>query len=177
MNRNNIWIHVGIAVVLITLAAVLGQIRIWENTLLANKSTTTDRTDPRSGEREPQHVFISGRGSEPEILVRFKPGVSLGDIKRIAATQNDKIEDEIESVRGLVSIDDLDNWIDASDTAKQYSAMSDFVEYAEPNNVIDIDPIDSSSSKDLVHRTNSAAPNDPKFAEQWSLNNLGQDGG
>ena len=177
MNRNNIWIHVGIAVVLITLAAVLGQIRIWENGLRANKSTTTDRADVRGGEQEPQRVYISTRGTEPEILVRFKPGVSLAEIKRIAATHNDKIEDEIESVRGLVSIDDLDNWIDASDTAKQYSAMAEFVEYAEPNNVIDIDPIEPSSSKDLVPRTNSGAPNDPKFTDQWSLNNLGQDGG
>lgn len=38
MNRNNIWIHVGIAVVVITLAAVLGQIRLWENKLSSVKS-------------------------------------------------------------------------------------------------------------------------------------------
>ena len=31
MNRNNIWIHISIAVVVMTLAAVLGQISLWEN--------------------------------------------------------------------------------------------------------------------------------------------------
>ena len=33
MNRNNIWIHIGIAVVLITIAAVLGQIDRWRAAL------------------------------------------------------------------------------------------------------------------------------------------------
>ena len=33
MNRNNIWIHIGIAVILITLAAVLGQIGRWRAAL------------------------------------------------------------------------------------------------------------------------------------------------
>ena len=42
MNRNNIWIHVGIAVVVITLAAVLGQIRLWENSLNSTKSTSNE---------------------------------------------------------------------------------------------------------------------------------------
>ena len=43
------------------------------------------------------------------MLVRFKPGVSISEIKRIAVRNNDILEDEIESVNGLVSIDDLDN--------------------------------------------------------------------
>ena len=33
MNRNNIWIHIGLAVVLITLAAVLGQLGRWQGSL------------------------------------------------------------------------------------------------------------------------------------------------
>ena len=31
MNRNNIWIHICIAVVLVTMAAVWGQIRRWQS--------------------------------------------------------------------------------------------------------------------------------------------------
>ena len=33
MNRSNIWIHVGIAVVVVALAAVLGQIERWKSGL------------------------------------------------------------------------------------------------------------------------------------------------
>ena len=51
---------------------------------------------------------------------------------------NDKVEDEIEAVRSLVAIDDLDN-ADAETVAKQYGAMSDLVVYAEPNFKIELD--------------------------------------
>lgn len=172
MNRNNIWIHVGIAVVVITLAAVLGQIRLWENSLSSNKSASNEPTAT-----EPNYSAPLVRGhSEPEVLVRFKAGVSLAEIRRIAARNNDALEDEIESVKGLVSIDDKDN-ADAETTAEQYSRMSDVVEYAQPNYEIQLDPTDPISKKDLVYRPNSSTPNDPKFSDQWALNNLGQDGG
>jgi subtilisin family serine protease len=157
---------------LITLAAVLGQIRYWENTLSSNKSTSNEPAAAEPTYRGPV-VSVS---SEPEVLVRFKPGVSLAEIKRIAARNNDALDDEIESVKGLVSIDDKDN-ADAETTAEQYSEMSDLVEYAQPNYEIQLDPLDPISKKDLVYRTNSSTPNDPKFNDQWSLNNLGQDGG
>src|SRR5829696_336220 len=112
MNRNNIWIHIGIAVVLITLAAVLGQIRVWENSLRSAKSVPRD-TKPTISRPATRPGADS---SEPEVLVRFKPGVSVADIRRIAARNNDILEDEIESVRGLVAIDDVDN-ADAASTA------------------------------------------------------------
>jgi subtilisin family serine protease len=172
MNRNNIWIHVGIAVVVITLAAVLGQIRLWEKSLSSSKSTTTGPVASSPAYRGP----LARGKAEPEVLVRFKPGVSLAEIKRIAAKNNDVLDDEIESVKGLVSIDDKDN-ADAETTAEQYSQMSDLVEYAQPNYQIQLDPTDPISQKDLVYRPNSGTPNDPKFGDQWSLNNLGQDGG
>jgi len=174
MNRNNIFIHIGIAVVLITLAAVMGQIRRWENSLQSARSTSTDsvRTLPKSVER------VTDRG-EPEVLVRFKAGVGLDEIRKIAAHNNDLMEDEIESVKGLVSIDDLDN-ANAEATAEEYSAMSDLVEYAHPNYEIRLDPnedVGTPSRKDLVYRESSGKPNDPEFDSQWALNNLGQDGG
>ncbi len=173
MNRNNFWIHVGIAVVLITLAAVLGQIRLWETTLRSAKSTSHETVRTVSTYSDPDK---SSSNSEPEVLVRFKHGVSLAQIKQIAARNNDLVEDEIESVKGLVSIDDVDN-ADADTTAKQYAAMSDFVDYAEPNHEIRLDPENSAGSKNAIYRTGSGEPNDPKFAEQWALNNLGKDGG
>jgi len=171
MNRNNIWIHISIAVVVITLAAVLGQIRSWEKML----RPTTPPVD-ETATRRPSAPLELHNGNEPEVLVRFKPGVSLAQIKQIAIRHHDVVDDEIESVGGLVSLDDLDD-ADAENTVAEYAAMSDVVEYAQPNYQIAVDPMDVVSAKDAVFRPNSGSPNDPKFTEQWSLNNLGQDGG
>ena len=172
MNRNNFWIHLGIAVVIITLAAVLGQIRQWENSLRPTTATTPPKIKTPPPARD-EH----SSSATPEVLVRFKAGVSLDDIRNIAARKNDLMEDEIESVKGLVSIDDLDN-ADADEVAAQYSAMSDLVEYAQPNYEIRLDPPGSEASRrDLVFRQSAGKPNDPQFDQQWALNNVGQDGG
>lgn len=169
MNRNNIWIHVGIAVVLITLAGVLGQIERWKSALNQDKLTRTVTV------KKP--VTKSDQGS-PEVLVRFKPGTSLERIKALTAANNDQLSDEIESVNGLTVIDDLDN-AEAEVVAKQYAAMKHIVEYAEPNFQIKIgDPLATAAFKDLYQRPTAAdAPNDPLFGDQWALNNTGQDGG
>src|SRR5687767_12377733 len=100
MNRNNIWIHVGIAVVLITLAAVLGQIERWKTAL--SVPTTSKRVIL---ELEPRTKSSIG----PEVLVRFKYGTTLSEVRSIASRHNDKLTDEIEAVEGLTVIDDLDN--------------------------------------------------------------------
>ncbi len=170
MNRNNIWIHIGVAVVLITMAAVLGQIGRWRESLHDRTDAVQKRVETLKTEQRANAV--------PEVLVRFKPGISLDRIRQIAAANNDSLADEIESVSGLSVIDDLDN-ADAQAVADQYSAMSDSVAYAEVNYRIKLDdPIQKVTAKDLVNRETSAEmPNDPLFAEQWALNNLGQDGG
>jgi hypothetical protein len=79
MNRNNIWIHICIAVVLITMAAVWGQIRRWQVT---RENISTER----SGKTAPKPVAPKRSTSEkePEVLVKFRPNVSLADIKKIA---------------------------------------------------------------------------------------------
>lgn len=174
MNRNNFWMHLGIAVVLVTLAAVLGQIRNWQNMLGTHgPSTSVSRSTPK-----PHSTRRSALESEPEVLVRFKPGVDLAAIKKIAARHNDRLEDEIEAVKGLVAIDDLDD-ADPALTVQQYAAMSDLVDYAEPNFEISLDdPAPLLSNVELVEReTVSNIPNDPLFDQQWALNNLGRDGG
>jgi thermitase len=173
MNRNNIWIHIGLAVVLVTMAAVLGQIRRWENALRTSTNASVDaiKTVPNVNT-----LRRSAEDSEPEVLVRFKPNVNLSQIKALAARNNDRVEDEIESVKGLVAIDDLDN-ANASDVANQYLAMSDVVAYAEPNFQINLEePPPSRSSQDRLDRP-IGFPNDPQFESQWALNNVGQNGG
>ena len=172
MNRNNIWVHIGIAAILISMAAVLGQIRRWQSALQPLPEVTTKNTP------KPLSVKRSTKESEPEVLVKFKPGVTMAEIQRLAARNNDRVEDEIEIVKGLISIDDLDN-ADSETVARQYGALADSVLYAEPNNEIRLDPpAQAPSKRDLLERLPGAnQPNDPQFAEQWALNNLGQNGG
>lgn len=171
MNRNNIWIHLCLAVVLIMLAAVMGQIRRWQSTIPSEtptvkkvKTVTVTRPDEER---------------EPEVLVKFKPGVPAEEIKRITTKNNDRIEDSIESVKGLFSIDDLDN-ADAATVAAKYAELSEFVEYAEPNVRIELDPRESDrrlEERDPTEPVDGITPNDPYFNEQWPLKNSGQEGG
>jgi len=174
MNRNNIWIHLSIAVVLIAFAAVVGQIERWK-VALVDPPMNASKASPS----KPTSCTLRNKEKgEPEVLVRFRPGVTLEQIRSIAAGNHDSVVDEIEAVDGLAEIDDLDN-ASPEAVADQYSKMSDLVVYAEPNFAIQLDePAQFPSSMDLVHRAPvTNAPNDPEFAQQWALNNLGQDGG
>jgi subtilisin family serine protease len=172
MNRNNFWVRFTIVAIIVTFAAVLGQIQRWR-TGLRPAIQETSNLDKKP--RPPKRPRVE---SEPEVLVRFKPGISVEEIRSIAGRFNDRMEDEIESVEGLVAIDDLDN-ADPASISAQYAAMSDEVLYAEPNFEIRLDPqLNEGLSKDLVHREpGSGVPNDPQFGDQWALNNQGQDGG
>ncbi len=172
MNRNNIWLHVTLAVVLVTFAAVLGQVERWRASLKDMASTRNEQVKVRTVTEKQRLENI------PEVLVRFKPGTSIDKIRAIASAHNDTLTDEIESVSGLAVIDDLDN-ADAQAVADQYSAMTDSVAYAEVNYRIKLDdPIQKANGRDLLYREPaSEAPNDPMFADQWALNNNGADGG
>ena len=173
MNRNNIWVHIGIAAVLISFAAVIGQIDRWKAGLRVQ-----DTTPKRPAVRTATTTARTPADSEPEVLVRFKSGLTIADIKRIASRSNDRVEDEIESVSGLVAIDDLDN-ADAEDVARQYESMSEYVAYAEPNYEIRLDdPVNHNARRrDAAPVSRLGVPNDPQFNEQWALNNTGQNGG
>jgi subtilisin family serine protease len=174
MNRNNIWIHLSIAVVLIALAAIVGQIDRWK-VALVDPPITGSKTTPSKTVSCRMPKFAT---AAPEVLVRFRPGVSLDQIRSLAGQNHDSVVDEIEAVNGLVEIDDLDNATPEA-VAEQYSKMGDLVVYAEPNTTITLDePADFPTTRDLVHREFSAnTPNDPQFGQQWALNNSGQDGG
>lgn len=159
MNRNNIWIHITLAVVLIAFAAVVGQIGRWRAALKVDT--------------QPSVATVSRKqNAHPEVLVRFKPGVDLNQVRAIASANNDVLIDEIESVNGLTSIDDLDN-ADANAVADSYAALSDVVLYAEPNFEIRLDRIEDSKGNLIPDTYNkyTFAPNDPMFADQWALNN------
>lgn len=172
MNRRNIWIHISIALVIIGIAAIAGQIARWKS----NRNTVSVSEKTTKAPPKPVTVQRSANEREAEVLVKFKSNVSLADIKKIAGRNNDRVEDEIENVKGLVAIDDLDN-ADAQKVAEQYNQMSDLVDYAEPNVEIKLD--DPAEAAPVGSRDASPvnAPNDPMFTDQWALNNAGQNGG
>ncbi|HEX8652147.1 MAG TPA: S8 family serine peptidase [Pyrinomonadaceae bacterium] len=173
MNRHNFLGHLALAITLIFLAAFAGQIRRWQN--------------------QPRPVFVSRTTSETqsltpkrggtEVLVRFRQGTTMERVRNIVLSLNDRIEDRIESVSGLTVIEDEDG-LDAEGVAAQYRAMTDLVDYAEPNFKITLEPEfeesryeEERAPAELDRYVPSNWPNDPQFADQWSLENTGQRGG
>lgn len=164
MNRNKFVLQVALALVLILIAAVAGQFRKWQ------QWRSAIRIMPPASEPyvvfDEKEVREPGEISRPEILVKFHVGVSEETRNTIVSRLNDRIEDKIESVIGLAAIDDLDD-AEAESVASEYRRLPE-VEYAEPSYEISLDH--GGGSK---HRH----PNDPRFIEQWALENDGRDGG
>jgi subtilisin family serine protease len=172
MNKQNFFVHLAVAVVLVIVAAVAGQMRHWQREVSNNESVVKKCTP------KPAAVARSAGDKEPEALVKFRREVSFDEIKKIAAKNNDNIEDEIESVDRLVAIDDMDGQSDQS-VAEQYGKMSDLVEYAEPVMEIEASPLLDLKIPSFTKVQNRPAdgPNDPMFSDQWALSNTGQNGG
>ncbi len=175
MKRNNLWIHIGVAVIFIVVAAILGQIGRWQQSLVRKHSQTVTTSKP---ERSPRSIARTRAQSEPEVLVRLRPGVTREDFEAAAAKINDRIEDNLELVNGLYSVDDMDD-ADPAEVAKQYSQMKDMVMFAEPNFRIELDPSENNYQpvKKAVSNSNGTLPNDPLLSDQWAIKNEGQSGG
>src|ERR1043165_7745820 len=136
MNRNNIFIHFALAFVLILVAAFAGQLNRWRKEWRGHVGVvpTAEKKQPASTE----NIALSeSHPSRPEILVKFKSGVSRETVERLTTQFHDRVEDRIENVPGLDAIDDLDD-ADAATLVSEYSALPE-VEYAEPNYDIELD--------------------------------------
>lgn len=166
MNRNNFLPHVALALVLILIAAFAGQLRKWQ-TQWKQRVRIIPAEDKRpvptnSIEAAP---YEARSGGAPEVLVKFKTGVTEEAIERITVGLNDRVEDRIESVPGLDAIDDFDD--ESADlVAAQYRSLPE-VEYAEPVFDLSIEEVGAAP----------ITPRDPRFAEQWALFNDGTRGG
>jgi thermitase len=166
MNRNNIFIHVALALVLILVAAFAGQLNRWRKQWQSQVRIvhTGEKKQPSTAEE----VALSETRNfgRPEVLVKFKSGVSLETIETLTTRFNDRVEDRIENIAGWTSIDDLDN-ADADTLVANYASLPE-VEYAEAN--FDI-------SLDEAGPLEPILPHDPQFNDQWALANSGQRGG
>jgi subtilisin family serine protease len=166
MNRNNIFIHVALALVLILVAAFAGQLNRWRKQWKSHISMvpTAEKKQPRTAEE----IALGETRSfgRPEVLVKFRSGVSLEAIESLTSRMNDRVEDRIENVTGWTSIDDLDD-ANADAIVAKYLTLPE-VEYAEPNFDISLD-----EAEPLL----PILPRDPQFNDQWALANSGQRGG
>src|SRR6266404_507659 len=165
MSRNNIWIHLTIALVLVLVAAFAGAVRKWQNNWKPAPQSLSSSQERKHGsddgdETDPQY-------NKAEILVRFRAGVTQNTIETIARRLNDQVEDQIESVTGLEVIEDEDGK-DAASLVGQYQGLPE-VEYAEVSSEIKLDHEDS--GRKHVHA------DDEMFSRQWGLFNNGQSGG
>ena len=168
MNRNNVFIHLALALVLILVAAFAGQLSRWRK-----EWKNHVRIVPAAEKKQPasaEEVALSETRSfgSPEVLVKFKSGVSNEAIDALTARFHDRVEDRIENAEGWEAIDDLDN-ADATSIVAQYSQLPE-VEYAEPNYEINLEEANEGPLVPVL-------PHDPQFNDQWALANSGQQGG
>jgi|KBSSwiStaDraftv2_1062776.scaffolds.fasta_scaffold112877_3 subtilisin family serine protease len=169
MNRNNIFIHIALALVLILVAAFAGQLNRWRN-----QWKSQVRIVPTSEKKQPsttEEIALSETRSfgRPEVLVKFKSGVSNEAIETLTSRLHDRVEDRIENIAGWTAIDDLDN-ADPNAIVAEYSRFEE-VEYAEPNFEISLDTEETEGPLVPIF------PHDPQFNDQWALANSGQRGG
>ena len=167
MNRNNFFIHLALAIVLILVAAFAGQLSRWRKEWKSRVHIvpTAEKKQPATSDE----IALSETRSfgNPEVLVKFKSGVSDEAIEALTARLHDRVEDRIENADGVEAIDDLDN-ADAASIVAEYSKLPE-VEYAEPNLEINID--------EAAGPLEPVFPHDPQFENQWALSNSGQNGG
>jgi subtilisin family serine protease len=167
MNRNNIFIHIALALVLVLVAAFAGQLNKWRKQW---KPARFVPIEDKKKTRTVEDISLSESRNlgAPEILVKFKSGVTQEAIDRLTAERNDRVEDRIENAEGWEAIDDFDN-ADAATLVKEYQQLPE-VEYAEPNYEINLEEAEAGPLEPIL-------PGDPQFNDQWALANSGQRGG
>jgi len=168
VNRNKYILCVALVLGIILVLAFGAQVRKLQKQLRTSvrivPAESKSREDSAQNELDGDAATSSAR---PDVLVKFRAGVSEDVIKEITSRFNDQILDEIEAVPGLTAINHSDN-MEAGAVAAQYQALPE-IEYAEPDYEISLDQEGND--------TNPVRVNDPRFEEQWALTNDGRNGG
>ena len=187
MNRNNFLGHLALALTVILVAAFAGQVRRWQKDWQKQQQEPPRATQPATPNVE-ETADSDEDGDDKddedalksEVLVRFRAGTSEDVIRNDVERFNDDLEDRIESVQGLEIIRAEDGE-DINEVVKEYAALPE-VEYAEPNFEIKAEPeignvVHYDASQSVGKSSAALGPNDPMFANQWALENTGQNGG
>lgn len=177
MNRRNFIWHAALALFLVGVAAFIGQVK-----RTIERGAPSFVKTPEAGFSDAERVAPDAHREADNVLVRFRQGVTRERIEEITRAQNDEVDDEIEAVEGLVGVDDLDD-ADPREVAAAYAAMPE-VEYAEENEVIELEPGEVSNAVPseegsagpylVAPGADLPTPNDPMFGDQWALSNRGQ---
>jgi subtilisin family serine protease len=188
MNRQNFFAHLALAVALVMLAAFAGQMNRMRFAHRHDAPPAPPAARPAVGEEDAPASDFELVG-DAEVLVRFREGTTDAEIAAITERLNDRVEDRFEYVEGEAVIADEDG-LDAERVAAEYRALPEVV-FAEPNFRIELDPAEDGTADDAPAADEegepgeddppvvkgAAGPNDPLFAEQWSLRNTGQRSG
>lgn len=169
MNRNNFLIHVALAIVLILVAAFAGQLNRWRKQWKSQIRIV-------HVEEKKLAIVADESSGRPEVLVKFKSGISRESLESLSSGLHDVIEDRIENAPGWAAVDDLDN-ASPADIVAQYRKLPE-VEDVEENYEIKIpDAVETDETDEIVGIKATIRPRDPQFGEQWALLNEGQRGG
>ena len=175
MNRNNFVIHLALAIVLILVAAFAGQLNKWRKHW-KSQMRIVPAEEKKRGSSTPREIALTEtRSGRPEVLVKFKSGVSEETIDELMSRMNDQVEDRIENAPGWQAIDDLDN-ADVNAIIATYQTLPE-VEYVEENYEISLSQTRVEVQPAITAYQPLRFPKDPLFGEQWALANSGQRGG
>jgi len=162
MSRNKYILYIASVLVIVLIVAFASQVRKLQKQLPASVRIIPSESKSRKDGAQ-TGIEENLAGTRAEILVKFRSGISVGDINQILSRFNDQLQDEIEAVPGLTAIDDRDD-ADAGEVAAQYRLLPE-VEYAEPNYEIAIDQNDKNGKLKRVE--------DSRQAEQWAFTHIG----
>lgn len=163
MSRNKYILYIALVLGIILVVAFSVQVKKLQQQV--RSAVRIIPAEPKSRAGVDQNGLETGTANSrqrPDILVKFRAGISQTAINQLTARFNDQVQDEIEAVPGLTTIHGPDN-TDAAALAAQYQALAE-VEYAEPNYEISIDQ--NAKANDVI------LLNDPRITEQWALTDI-----